>query len=40
MLTYMRLGCKVKDYIYFLSFEEPFYKIRFTNITLNKKKNP
>ena len=38
MLTYMCLGCKMKDYVYFLSFKEPFYKIRFTNISLNRKK--
>lgn len=38
MLTYMCLGCKMKDYIYFLSFEELFYEIRFTNISLDRKK--
>lgn len=38
MLTYMCLGCKMKDYIYFLSFKELLYKIRFTNISLNRKK--
>lgn len=38
VLTYMCLGCKMKDYIYFLSFKELFYKIRFTNISLNREK--
>lgn len=38
ILTYMSLGCKMKDYVNLLSFKKLFYKMRFTNIPLNSKK--
>lgn len=38
VLTYMSLGCKMKDYVNLLSCKKLLYKMRFTNIPLNSKK--
>lgn len=38
VLTYMCLGCKVKNYVNFLSFKKLFDKMRFTDVPLSRKK--
>lgn len=37
VLTYMCLGCKVKNYVNFLSFKKLFDKMRFTDVPLSRK---